>query len=154
MRALRSVLFSAAILPVAAPAQIVADGPMLEAFGGTLDMLLYNTYLAIGSVGDGFEHEAYDAATVGQLMDEQVASLSTVNAQLEKLDDMLVLEDESDRAFVRDAMRTMDDLGTMARSMKTYAGSLEGADAEAFQSARTSAWDRISALLRLGAEDE
>jgi hypothetical protein len=127
---------------------------MLEAFGGTLGMMLYNTYLAIGSVGDGFESEAFDAATVGQLMDEQINSMATVGEQLKKLDDPLVLEDESDRSFVRDAMLAMNDLSDMASHLKTYAGSKEDTAAEAFQTSRTNAWGRIAVLLGIEESDD
>jgi hypothetical protein len=156
MRGLRPVILSASLLPAVptASAQIASDDAMLEAFGASLGMMLYNTYLAIGSVGDAYEAEAYDAATVTALMDEQMNSMSTVGGQLRQLDDVLVLEDEADRVFVRDAVLVIDDLNSMARHMKAYANSLATADADAFQSARSGAWGKIAVLLGIEVDDQ
>ena len=48
------------------------ENKLLEAFGGFSAGMLYNTYGLIGSISDGYAHDAYDALTISDLMDAQI----------------------------------------------------------------------------------
>ena len=125
----------------------------LETLGSITGMLMYNTYVGIGSIGDGYEEGVYDAKYVGDVMDEQVSGIKAVNAQLLVLLNSGFLDDEADLSFMRDVRTTFDLLINEAEKLKEYAASTDQGDADKFQSYRKQAWSKISDLLGLGDEE-
>lgn len=123
---------------------------VLQAFGGTSSIALYNTYLAIGAIADGFVAEAYEGSYVVSLMNEQSSMLEVVKAQLQgALDDKKSGMSEDDNAYLRQMITTLDHLRLEAEGLSKYAvdGSQE-ADKQ-YNDNRTKAWDLISEMLGL-----
>lgn len=140
--------------PRATHAQILDDNVMLDAYGAALGSMLYNSYISIGAIADGYVADAYDSATLVTLMDEQINMLNTSLEYANKLGSETVLGDPSDRLFVDQGTTVMNDLLSMATNLKAYATTNADEDVNAYQTARTSAWSNLETLLGLNEEEE
>lgn len=124
---------------------------VLEGFGTLSAVALYNTYITIGSVADGYNGEIYDDEYVSTLMDEQESMISVAISSLKAC-----IEDDSegkitadDLQFVNDMISCFEYLKTEASSLGDYA-STDSEDALAtYSSSRDSAWELIEVLLGL-----
>lgn len=123
----------------------------LIALGSTSGLLLYNTYICIGAIADGYVGEVYTATRVGELMDEQVASMDAVIAEFNNLTDSGFVTDEGDLSYISDLILTMELLKREAKGLKAYAATGSDADSDEYNSARDTAWENIAELL--GFED-
>jgi hypothetical protein len=119
----------------------------LETLGGVTALMLYNTYVCIGAIADGYGAEVYDDLTVEELMDEQIVSLTSVEQQLNTLLQSDFLTDADDRAFLTDAIATVKLLRDEADALADYAINLEEEAMTTYDTARTAAWKKIAALL-------
>ena len=122
---------------------------MLETFGAVSGIVIYNTYIVLGTVADGFEGEVYDSATVITYIDEQVAVLQNLAEQFRKVYDARYMTDEGDQAFLLELETACNLLRDQALALTTYV--IDGTDekADAFQEKRTMAWDKIAWLLEI-----
>lgn len=140
----------AVVHPRPLAAQIGEATPVLESFGATLGVMVYNTYLSIGALADGHGCDAYDTPTIQALMDEQVGMIDRVLESLDKARRPEALEDSEDRAFVDQAILALRDLRTVATKLKLYVESDSEIVLRDYNDARASAWTRIEELLGLG----
>jgi hypothetical protein len=132
--------------------QIAAQDPdaesiMLETFGAVSGVLIYNSYIVIGAVADGFEYEVYDSAQVKVYMDEQVGAMENMARQYQMLYDSGYLADEADQEFVNELVTTCNLLKDEASALNLYVLSPTDENAQVFQDNRTNAWNKIAYLL-------
>jgi len=128
----------------------------LESIGVLSAVTVYNTYLAIGAVADGYG-AAYDAEYAITLMEEQKNLLANTIAQLDVLlkSDYL---DASDKEFVKQISECINylkmeaetmSLKMEAETMSKYVSSESEADLDAYNFYRDRAWAMIEDLLGL-----
>jgi len=119
----------------------------LESIGVLSAVTVYNTYLAIGAVADGYG-AAYDAEYAITLMEEQKNLLANTIAQLDVLlkSDYL---DASDKEFVKQISECINYLKMEAETMSKYVSSESEADLDAYNFYRDRAWAMIEDLLGL-----
>lgn len=75
------------------------ENKLLEGFGGFSTGMLYNTYGFIGSISDGYAHDAYDPLTISDLMDAQKKVADNLVKVLEELKSGGYLKDKKDQDF-------------------------------------------------------
>lgn len=145
-------LFVATLLIISsAPAQTGKD-KALETIGAVSAMMVYNTYVAIGSVSDAYEDKVYEAAYVAEIMTEQVNSMDAMVNTYNQLLASGFITDPLDKDFINDLVTTCGYLKNQAQSMKDYSVTGAQSDSDRFQRYRNDAWSKISIML--GFEDQ
>jgi hypothetical protein len=139
------------LAPYASNAQTGKD-QALETMGSVSAMLVYNTYLSIGAIADGFEKEAYDAETVKALMDEQDGAMNEIINSFDALLESGFVTSEGDKEYVDKLQEACGTLKEMADDLSTYSGNKSTGNADIFQATRNKAWGEISDIL--GLEEE
>jgi hypothetical protein len=123
---------------------------LLESYGGMSVIAMYNTYIGIGAIADGFAAEQYDTAHVQDLMDEQIGMLTNVSDMLTK-----VIENNNnnvdvlDKDFMREILVVFDYLKLEAVYLKEYSNTKSTEASTSYDSNRQLAWDKISELMGL-----
>lgn len=123
----------------------------LESIGVLSAVTIYNTYLAIGAVADGYG-TAYEDDYVVSLMEEQKSLLANTIDQLNLLTASDYL-DTNDKEFVKQTTDCLNYLKMEAEAMSKYVGSKTQADLDSYNFYRDRAWNMIEDLLGLGGED-
>jgi hypothetical protein len=123
---------------------------VMEAFGGTSSLALYNTYITIGAVADGYVAETYDSQRVQSLMDEQTAMIAIViqfidGAVAERSETL----SEADRVYLVEMKDCLLYLKKEAQGLHDIAAYGTDEANSAYDTNRDLAWDAISELLGL-----
>jgi hypothetical protein len=115
---------------------------------GTLSAgVLYNTYGVIGSIADGFAHEAYDQKTAGELLSSQVRLMDNVIKALKELNDGKFLSGVTDQQYVDTVISILRGLQKQANYVKDYMADKSDAKQTAYDTQRNKNWKEISALM-------
>ncbi len=120
---------------------------VLETLGVLSAVTVYNTYLAIGAVADGYG-TTYEAEYAISLMNEQSSFLSKTQEQLDALVATKFL-DENDKDFVKRTSECVNYLRNQAEAMAKYAKTEAQADLDSYNFYRDRAWKLIEDLLGL-----
>ena len=140
------------LLGVSAQAQ--CDTKVMESFGGTASVAMYNTYLTIGAIADGYVNESYDAERVKALMAEQVGMMTNLITQMK---DALAAEKsgllEDDRVYINEMILCLSYLKDEAQGLQDYATDELETSQQKYNTNRNLAWDKIEDLLGLGVEE-
>jgi hypothetical protein len=132
------------------PAKAQCSDDMLGAFGGVSAIAMYNTFVGIGAIADGYTNKQYDAQYVQTLMDEQIGMLTSVSDMLTK-----VIENNNnnvdvlDKDFMREILVAFDYLKLEAVYLKEYSNTKSTEASTSYDSNRQLAWDKISELMGL-----
>ncbi len=132
------------------PAKAQCSDDLLESYGGMSVIAMYNTYIGIGAIADGFAAEQYDTVHVQDLMDEQIGMLTNVSDMLTK-----VIENNNnnvdvlDKDFMREILVAFDYLKLEAVYLKEYSNTKSTEASTSYDSNRQLAWDKISELMGL-----
>ncbi|MCE3225716.1 MAG: hypothetical protein K0S32_267 [Bacteroidetes bacterium] len=125
-----------------------AKDAALETLGATSAMLLYNTYICIGSIADGYD-KVSTKETVSTLLGEQSNGINVIVTNYKKLLDSGFLESEDDKAFIRKAIKCAGHLQEEANAFKNYVETKNKSDITKYDTARNNAWSIIEDLLGL-----
>lgn len=123
------------------------ENKLLEAFGGFSAAMLYNTYGLIGSISDGFTHEAYDAVMVSELMEAQVKLADNLVKMLEELKNGGYLKDKNDHDFVVKLIDILKDLKKQAQLLDDYSNTKNRQKQADYETQRKQNWSAISKLM-------
>lgn len=132
-------------------AQGQCSTPVLEGFGSVSAIAVYNTYITIGAIADGYVYETYDSEYVAGLMSEQIAMINVINESLEKCvnDNSEGSLDSADKKYLNDFIDCLDLLRQEAEGFKSYALSESESGLEKYTTNRDLAWKKIAQLLDL-----
>lgn len=119
----------------------------LETIGSISGGMLYNTYVSIGVIADGFHDKVYDAEYTRALMDEQITLIASVDSSLMKLEQSGFLTDTSDIRYLKEIRIAFGYLSNEAYYLKLYANDSSDSNADNFQYYREKAWKLIAVLL-------
>lgn len=119
----------------------------LETLGATSGLMLYNTYITIGAMADGHSNDVYDTDFVVSMMDEQMASLNSLDTSYSELLASGFLTDPSDVEYVKDMRVAIGYLHNEAYYLKAYVRSNSESDLDNYKSYRNKAWSKIAELL-------
>jgi len=123
------------------------ENKLLEAFGGFSAGFLYNTYGLIGSISDGYTHEAYDAVTVAELMDAQIKVADNLVKVLDELKNGGFINDTKDQNFAGSVITILKGLKKQANLLEDYADNKSRQKQEAYEEQRKQNWSAISKLM-------
>lgn len=120
---------------------------MLSLVGGFSAGLLYNTYGVIGAVADGFLKDAFESATVSDLM----------NAQKSMIDNIIKLIDgnlkgntfirENDKTYIQSLIDVLKGLRLQALLLIDIAETNSGKKKDEYEQQRQKNWSAISNLM-------
>ena len=123
------------------------ESKLLEAVGGFSAGMLYNTYGLIGSISDGYAHDAYDALTVSNLMDAQKKVTETLAKMLEELKNGGYLKDIKDQDYAGSVINILKGLKKQAQLLEDYTDNKNRQKQDAYEEQRKQNWSAISKLM-------
>ena len=123
------------------------ESKLLEAVGGFSAGMLYNTYGLIGSISDGYAHDAYDALTVSDLMEAQKKVADNFVKVVEELKNGGYLKDIKDQEFAASMINILKGLKKQAQLLVDYADNKTRQKQEAYDAQRKQNWSAISKLM-------
>lgn len=123
------------------------ESKLLEAVGGFSAGMLYNTYGLIGSISDGFAHDAYDPLTISDLMDAQIKVADNLVKVMEELKNGGFLKDEKDQGFAGSVISVLKGLKKQAQLLEDYANNKSRQNQDAYDGQRKQNWSAISKLM-------
>ena len=123
------------------------ESKLLEGVAGFSAGILYNTYGLIGSISDGYTHEAYDAVTISELMDAQKKLADNLVKVLEELKNGGYLKDKKDQDFAGSVINILKGLKKQAQLLEDYADNKSRQKQEAYEDQRKHNWSAISKLM-------
>jgi len=121
--------------------------PWLSAIGVLSGQNIYLTNTFIGSISDGYVKEAYDAATVEQLMKEVVVMVKASRSSLESVKATNVAD--QDKATIDELIVILDLLSQEAEALARYVRSKDLDDLQAYEKAKDEVSPKVETLLRL-----
>jgi hypothetical protein len=120
---------------------------LLETIGSFSAGMLYNTYGLIGSISDGFTHDAYDAATVTDLMDAQKKVADNLVKVMEDMKNGGFLKDKKDQDFAVSVINILKGLKKQAQLLEDYTDNKSKQKQNAYEEQRKQNWSAISKLM-------
>jgi hypothetical protein len=123
------------------------ENKLLEAFGGFSAGMLYNTYGVIGSISDGYAHDAYDPLTISDLMDAQKKVADNLVKVLEELKSGGFLKDKEDQDFTGSVISILKGLKKQAQLLEDYVNNKSRQKQDAYEEQRKQNWSAISKLM-------
>lgn len=145
------VLFSMAAISLSSHSQNCEEreANLLNTLGGMSAGFLYNTYVSIGSLSDGYAKDVYSKDLINSLVEEQTQLIENVRIMLNDLLVKKSLISDDDQKFVKQTMEIMNGLKEQARFLKEIANTNETAKKDAYQKQRQDNWKKISKLMGL-----
>lgn len=124
---------------------------VLEGFGSVSAIAIYNTYITIGSIADGYTNETYDANYVSTLMTEQSAMIDVINQSLQACvdDDSEGALDSVDKKYISDFIVALEYLRKEAEGFQEYVSTESESGLNKYSKNRDLAWKKIAELLEL-----
>lgn len=122
------------------------DDAKLTAIGGLSAGYVYNSYIAIGAIGDGFGKGVYTDEQVQELTNDIVNMMDVVKKQTLGIQQYV---SKADQDFVDDVFEILGLLQEQARQLKKYSETENASDLTAYEKARTKVWPKIQKLLGL-----
>lgn len=124
-------------------------GVVIQSLGASTYVVLYNTFLGIGSIVDGNLQGIYeDQLTIG-LIDDQLRMINLVDTSYAKLLQTSFVSGAEDRKFIEGARGVLGNLYAYANNYKFYVNDKSPANKLRFEESRDKAWGSLSALLGL-----
>ncbi|MBL7732715.1 MAG: hypothetical protein JNM88_16175 [Chitinophagaceae bacterium] len=123
------------------------DNKLLQAFNSFSAATLYNTYGIIGSIGDGFGADAYDAETVKNLLEAQKSLMDNLVKVMEELKTSGSVADSVTVNYINSSVSIMKNLKEQARLMIDYSRTKKRQALEAYEKQRNTNWKDISHLM-------
>jgi len=120
---------------------------LLQTMGSFSAATLYNTYAVIGSIGDGFGHDAYDAVTVNDLMDAQKKLADNLVKVFLDLKEQKIIQTQADIDYANTAITILNGLKIQAQLMEDYANTKKQQKLNEYDVQRKKNWSAISKLM-------
>ena len=123
------------------------ENKLLETLSAFSAGMIYNTYGLIGSISDGFIHDAYSAATVIDLMDAQKKLAGNLVTKLEDMQNGGFLKDKKDQDFAGSLINILKGLKKQAQLFEDYVANTSRKNQEAYGEQRKQNWSAICKLM-------
>jgi hypothetical protein len=123
------------------------EDQLLGMMGGMSAGFLYNTYGLIGSIGDGYRSDAYDLATVTDLLDAQIKLAGNMIVLLEKKISGNAFKKESNKTYISSSMEVIKGLKIQAQLLLALVKNDSPKNRNAYGEQRDKNWKDISQLM-------
>ncbi|MFZ5551778.1 MAG: hypothetical protein ACOZCO_01580 [Bacteroidota bacterium] len=140
-----------AVILTSREAKSQCESEILDSYGAVSSMYLYNTYIVIGSVGDGFEKGVYDAAYTKLIMNEQISAADNIISGYKAVLATGTITRE-DSVTLKEMADCCELLKAEATALNVYADDSSAINGDKFQEKRKAAWAKIAEIL--GFENE
>lgn len=120
---------------------------VLEYFGGSSALIMYNTFLCIGLTSDLFTGGVYTADFAKTILLEQVNSIASLQQQLTRVLDKGLFTSAADEEFMLHFGDVLDMLIDMSDALYSYVQSGESGDQAFYDNIRMETWKEIAYLL-------
>ncbi|HEV7781881.1 MAG TPA: hypothetical protein VGO58_11490 [Chitinophagaceae bacterium] len=115
---------------------------------GTLSAgFLYNTYGLIGSVADGFDHDAYNENTVSDLMNAQKKLADNMIGLLEKMITENAFKDKADKDYITASVAIIKGLKVQVELLLDLTRNKRQKSIKAYDEQRKKNWKDLSKLM-------
>ena len=108
---------------------------------------LYNTYGLIGSIADGFGHDAYNATTVTDLMNAQIKLADNMTGLLEKMIAENAFKDDADKNYISSAVAIIKGMKTQIGLFLVLVKDRTQKNVDAYDAQRNKNWKDLSKLM-------
>jgi len=120
---------------------------VMESYGGTCSIALYNSYIAIGVIADGYFDEVYDDERIVGLMDEQLTMYDVIVEQLKAVrNDPSSKLSEGDKTYIDNVIKCWGHLKNEAQGLKNVATETN-MEEDLYNTGRDAAWLIIAELM-------
>jgi len=123
------------------------EDKLLGMMGGMSAGFLYNTYGLIGSIADGYGQDAYDAATVNDLLEAQKKLADNLVELLEKMISENAFKKPSNKEYVAAAVQVIKGLKAQAQLLLNMVSNKTQKNIKAYDEQRNKNWKDISKLM-------
>jgi ABC-type microcin C transport system permease subunit YejB len=123
------------------------EAKMLGIMGTFSAGFLYNTYGLIGSISDGYEHNAYDEQMVSNLLDAQKKLADNMTGQLEKIIAANAFKDAVDKNYMLSAVAIIKGLKTQAELLIDLTRNKSQKNINAYDNQRKKNWKDLAKLM-------
>ncbi len=148
---MKKIIFISSLLCLTAVSQAQTcedrEKKLTEAIGSFSAAALYNTYATIGSIGDAFGHDAYDAVTVSDLLTAQIKTMDNLMIVMQALIDQKTLTGATDTLYMHQAIEVLKGLKTQAQFMDQYADTRRQQKLNEYEVQRKKNWSSLSKLM-------
>ena len=120
---------------------------LLESIGTLSAGFFYNTYGLIGSLADGYEHDAYSASTVTDLLNAQNKLAGNMIIYLEKMVSDNILKDQEDKDYVTSSANLLKGFKTQIGLLLTLVNSKTQKNINAYEEQRNKNWKELSRMM-------
>jgi hypothetical protein len=109
--------------------------------------LLYNTYGMIGSISDGYEHDAYTETAVNDLLEAQKKLMDNLSAMIVEMKTGGYFKSPKDEKYIGSVADILLGLKKQATLMQEYIHNKNNKRQTAFEEQRKKNWKEISELM-------
>ncbi len=146
MKHLIKICVAAMLLFSSLNSQAQCSVEVREAFGAATSLMLYNTYITIGSIADMQVKEVIKKDYAVTLTTEQIAMLEAIFKSFDKAaKDKSGSLSKDDIGYLKSSLLAIDNLRLMAIALKQFLN--DGSTSEQYSTFRNAAWKEISELL-------
>jgi hypothetical protein len=122
------------------------DTVLLNTLGYTTGQSVLLTHMAVGTLADAFVAKTYKSGEATTFVTTYINITTGMKEQMNKLLDADVLT-KNDTQFIRNTIEVLDLVLQESRALKSFVGSGDDADAQAYDRARKKALREIKTLL-------
>lgn len=123
------------------------EDKLLGMMGSLTAGFLYNTYAVIGSIGDGYGHDAYNAATVTDLMNAQKKLADNMIGLLEKTISDGAFKDQADKDYLSSTVSIIKGLRLQVERFLLIVKKNNQKNIDAYDEQRNKNWKDLSKLM-------
>jgi hypothetical protein len=123
------------------------EAQMLGVMGSLSAGFLYNTYGLIGSIADGYTHDAYTAEAATNLVDAQKKLADNMIVLLENIIRKKAFKDKKDEDYLSSCIAIIKGLKTQAECLMTLVKNNTQKNTNAYEEQRKKNWKDLSKLM-------
>lgn len=123
------------------------EDKLLELMGSLSAGFLYNTYGLIGSIADGYGHDAYNATTVTDLLTAQKKLADNMIGLLEKIINEKTFKAEADKNYVSASVSVIKGFKTQIDQFLKLVKNKTQENLDAYDAQRSKNWKDLSNLM-------
>ena len=123
------------------------ENKQFELFNNFSTAYLFNTYALIGSLADGFDHDAYDESTVTDLLNAQKKLASGLAIELDKKLKDTVFTSEKRKQYLDSFRKILDEFNLQIDLFLKFVRNNSKKNEDAYITQRKKSWIDISNLV-------
>jgi len=120
---------------------------LLESIGTLSAGFFYNTYGLIGSLADGYEHDAYSADAVTDLLDAQKKLAENMIIFLQKMLSDNIVKEQKDKDYMNTSVTLLKGFKTQIDLLLNLVNNKTQKNINAYEEQRKKSWKELSRMM-------